>query len=200
MQAKEAKRAANRAKWKSPMHNPKPDEEPPVVQPERLGFTPDPATVVDGDFMSWFEPKAKPLTPGELLDQYGIERMCEDTMNGDSLSKMAQGIGVSIGALAKWLAKTPDRTHAMNEARRLSARVHDENALQVIRGATNFLELGKAREEASHLRWRASKTAPKEYGDRQHIELDAKVTMTPEQQLAKLDALTSQVRKLTGTT
>ena len=46
----------------------------------------------------------------------------------------------------------------------------DEKALAGIEAAKDAFELAKAKEAAHHYRWRASKIAPSEFGDRQAIE------------------------------
>jgi len=171
------------------------DDEPPLVHPERLSAPPDERTVVDAD-LSWLT--GPPLKPRELMAAYGLERMCERIAEGITHTELAADIGVSSGALSYWFSGTPERQAAIKEARRLSAQAFDEQALQAIRGAKDFLTLGIAREEASHLRWRAKAVAPREYGDRQHIDLDAKVQMTPEQAEAKVLALSERARQLGG--
>jgi len=58
----------------------------------------------------------------------------------------------------------------VREARQIASTWYDEQALIVVRNARDNFESGKARDEAHHLRWRASKIAPKEYGDKQQVE------------------------------
>ena len=52
------------------------------------------------------------------------------------------------------------------EARIHAARIWDEKALSVVEQALDLFELQRAKELAHHYRWRASKTAPKDYGDK----------------------------------
>lgn len=50
-------------------------------------------------------------------------------------------------------------------------------ALDEIRAASDPFALAKAREVASHLRWRASKIAPTDYGDKIEHEHKGGVTL-----------------------
>ena len=68
----------------------------------------------------------------------------------------------------------------MRDAREQLAKLWDEKAEDVLQQAGDEFTLKKARELASHYRWRASKTAPREYGDR----VEVKGTMTLEQLVA----------------
>lgn len=66
----------------------------------------------------------------------------------------------------KWIAHDRDRSARGRGARTYAAVLWDERAIEVLERAANSLELAKARELAHHYRWRASKVAPKMYGDK----------------------------------
>lgn len=51
----------------------------------------------------------------------------------------------------------------------------DERAEAAISAASDEFELRKAKEISHHYRWRASKIAPKDYGDKQQVEHSGKV-------------------------
>ena len=51
-----------------------------------------------------------------------------------------------------------------------TAELWDQVAVEGIERATDTFELAKAKEIAHHYRWRASKIAPKLYGDKQSVE------------------------------
>ena len=101
-----------------------------------------------------------------LLDSFGIDKVCECVTAGFSMRKIAEQAGVSTNAMWRWLLADLTRSARAKAARALTAWHWDEQAEEVINSATDALELTKARELAHHYRWRASKIAPKEYGDR----------------------------------
>lgn len=180
-------------------HLPPPGAEPPLVHPERLAAAPAAETVIDGDF-SWLDGGAsKPLKPRELMEAYGFDRMLEEIAGGMSVARLAEQIGVSVGGLYQWQNATPERATMVKEARRLAAMAFDEQAEAEIKLANDPISLGRARELATHLRWRSKAVAPKDYGDRQQIDLDAKVQLSSEQLASKLEMLTDRARKLTST-
>ena len=70
----------------------------------------------------------------------------------------------------------------------MAARVWDDRAEAVLRDASDLFELAKAKELAHHYRWRASKIAPRDYGDRTVLAGDpaaplpiASINMSPEE-------------------
>lgn len=100
------------------------------------------------------------------LDAYGVEAVCADIGDGKSLTAIAKEQGVSIGSLLTWCEADPERSARVREARTLMARFWDEEAERVIEQAGDDFELKKAKELAHHYRWRGSKIAPRDYGDR----------------------------------
>lgn len=95
-----------------------------------------------------------------------ITVICQKIADGMSLTAIALDEGVSVGSLSEWLEATPERSARAREARALSARTWDDKAATVIEEAGDPFELAKAKELAHHYRWRASKIAPREYGDK----------------------------------
>lgn len=100
------------------------------------------------------------------LDDKGIESVCDDIADGKSLTAIAAASSVSIGTLLNWIEADPERSARAREARALVARQWDEKAEQVLEAAPDAFGLAKARELASHYRWRASKIGAREYGDK----------------------------------
>lgn len=100
------------------------------------------------------------------LDAYGVEAVCDDIGNRKTLTAIAKEQGVSIGSLIGWIEADTERSARVREARQAMARAWDEQAEEEIRSAGDEFELKKAKELAHHLRWRASKIAAREYGDR----------------------------------
>lgn len=123
-------------------------------------------------------------------DAMGIEKLCEDLIAGKSQTEIAASIGVSLATLINWIAADPERSAHAREARTASASSFSDLATAEIRAAKNKFQLAKARELASHFRWKASKANPREFGEK--IEIDQRTTVTDltEEQLdARLAAL-----------
>lgn len=108
------------------------------------------------------------------IDAFGEDRVCNDLRNGNTMTATADYIGVSVGSLITWIGKDPDRSARVRESRMQAAAVWDEMAETLLRDAPGVFELAKAREVAFHLRWRASKIAPRDYGDRVQQEISGK--------------------------
>jgi len=135
---------------------------------------------------------AKEETPAVLspLDALGIDEVCDRLVGGESQTAIAQSAGVHVATLCRWLAADPQRSARAREARLASAASFADMAAQKLESAADAFELAKARELASHYRWKASKANPREFGEK--IEIDQKTTITDltEEQLdAKLARL-----------
>lgn len=117
----------------------------------------------------------KPTSVKERMDAYSEDRVMQELADGTSMRDIAQVAGVTFGSISVWLNENPERSARAREARALAARKWDEKAMEVIEDAGDQFELAKAKELAHHYRWRASKTAPKDYGDKvtaEHTGLD----------------------------
>ena len=108
----------------------------------------------------------KQPTISERIEAFGIEAVCERLSNGMTMTALAEEIGVTVGKLSQWIASDEEHSARAREARIHAARIWDEKALSVVEQALDPFELARAKELAHHYRWRASKTAPKEYGDK----------------------------------
>jgi hypothetical protein len=100
------------------------------------------------------------------MDKYGLDAVCEALGERKTLTAIAEEAGVSMGSLLTWIAADPERDARVRETRQAMARIWDEQAEQGIREAKDPFELSRAKELAHHFRWRASKIAAREYGDR----------------------------------
>ncbi len=112
------------------------------------------------------------MARGDVLkiEALGIDGICERIRSGRMLREICRELGVEdIGTLVSWLGGEDSRSARANEARRLAATMWDEMAMQVLQDASPG-DISVAREIASHYRWRASKMAPKQYGDSSKIE------------------------------
>ena len=123
------------------------------------------------------------------MSERSLDDICARIANGETYTAIAESEGITKGALSMWLEATAERSVRARAARILAARTWDEKALQTIQDAADPFELAKAREEAQHYRWRASKIAP-EYKDKiahggdpdaPPIKTEATVTLTAEE-------------------
>jgi hypothetical protein len=86
------------------------------------------------------------------------------------LAAIAQQMGASQACLSEWL-DIGERPARAREARAKASSAWDEKAERGIAEASDAFELAKAKELAHHYRWRASKIAPKLYGDKVQTEV-----------------------------
>lgn len=115
-------------------------------------------------------------TATETIDALGVDALCDRLCAGESQTAIAESLGVGIATLSRWIAADPERSARVREARIAAARTFDEMAEAELRAAADPFALAKARELASHYRWKASKSNPREYGEK--IEIDQKTTLT----------------------
>ncbi len=129
----------------------------------------------------------KPVSQ-DKISAYGLDALCMAIVGGETLTAIAKRLTVAIAALLTWIDADSERSARVKEARIKAARAWEEAALDQIQDAKDPFELAKAKEAAHHLRWRASKIAPREYGDKlQHggaedlppMQHKVDVTMTP---------------------
>jgi hypothetical protein len=131
------------------------------------------------------------------LDALGIDEVCDRIVGGESQTSIAISAGVHVATLCRWLAADPQRSARAREARLASASGSADKAEEVLAAAADPFQLAKARELASHYRWKASKANPREFGEK--LEIDQKTTVTDltEEQLdAKLALLLEAGRKV----
>ncbi len=102
----------------------------------------------------------------DKLEAFGIDAIVDLIYDGMMLRQIADTIGVAQSRMSDWLAKSPERSARVIEARARSADQWDAKAEAVLQAARDKDEIAVARELAHHYRWRASKLAPRTYGDR----------------------------------
>ncbi len=139
--------------------------------------------------------KAEPST-SEKLDAFGESRVCDLILEGHSMSFVARTAGVSMGQFWAWLVKSSERSAKIHEARVRAAARYEEMGLERIERAEDPFELAKAKEIAQHLRWRAAKIAPRQYGDKvtqEHtgpeggpVQIKADLTISPAEAYEKM--------------
>lgn len=107
-----------------------------------------------------------PPTAREAFDALGIDAVCDLILDGKSQREIGAIAGATAGSFRTWLSEDAARSARATEARRNTACHWDEQAEAELREAPLTTEgIAKARELASHFRWRASKIDPR-YGDR----------------------------------
>lgn len=120
---------------------------------------------------------APPATARAKLDAYGIDQFCEDICAGKTQAEIAEAVGVSEWALIDWKTRDPERSARAQAVIRMMAQSWAEKAQKAIETAGDGItvqapidlelkkfELARARELASHLRWRAAVGDPKNHG------------------------------------
>ena len=130
-----------------------------------------------------------PCNPKIDWSKHTTDELCELIMDGIMLTQIARQWCVSKYALLKWIAADEDRAARSREARSIAGHSWDEMAVKAIsdlpKDATPG-EITKARELASHYRWRASKISPP-YADKSHSIVEA--TIKQAKPLSDLEAL-----------
>lgn len=101
----------------------------------------------------------------QKIKSFGIDSIVDRIYDGKPMTAIAREIGVSQSSLSEWCAK-PDNSARVSAARADTAEYWDRKAEEELRAATCPDEIAVARELAHHYRWRASKIAPRTYGDK----------------------------------
>jgi hypothetical protein len=94
------------------------------------------------------------------------------------MTSVARENSVSFAALHEWINLNSERSARVNAVRQLMAHYWQEKAESVLESAPDEFELKRAKELAHHYRWRASKIAPKDYGDRVAVEHGGGISLT----------------------
>ena len=131
------------------------------------------------------EEKAKRGEVRAKLDEIGIDAICVMFEAGKMQRQIAREIAVDDTILLKWIAADEQRSARARESRARGAAVWDELAIEELQGIPDEAtqgQIARAREIASHYRWRASKLGRAEYGEKTEIEHSGSIqAMTDEQ-------------------
>jgi len=99
-----------------------------------------------------------------------ISEVIEDILNSMSYRAMAHKYGMSLTVFFDFIHQ-PEHSARIKEARQFSADTDSDKAEQVLIEAEGTLpEISRARELAQFYKWRASKKAPRNYGDKIEVE------------------------------
>lgn len=134
----------------------------------------------------------KPPTSTEKIEAVGLDAICARFEAGDSIRKVAQSIGVPSATLLAW-CNSPEHSARTREARELGADAMSDEAETVLEGAKDPVAIQRARELASHYRWKAKMLDPGRYGDK--VQVDATVRedkLTDAQLDARLSTLAAK--------
>jgi hypothetical protein len=124
---------------------------------------------------------------------------CELVMSGKMMTEIADIWGVSKSALIKWLSSDEDRAARAREARSVAGHSWDGMAVRELESLPADAtpgQIARARELASHYRWRATKISPP-YADKTHSTVEATVKhakpVSDEEALAEIAELSQQL-------
>lgn len=127
------------------------------------------------------------------LDSVGIERVCEAAQCGLLHTEIADGFGVSLSVLYRWLHKDPARARPWAEAQMESGDAWMARGLARVEAATDALEMAKAREIIYHCRKMAGIRNPR-YSDRVQVTAEVVHRDDPATIDARLNALLALVK------
>lgn len=115
----------------------------------------------------------------QVSEFYGLSEsdITEQLESGTTLAQISASCGKNRSMLTRWIQADEQRSALCARARQLGAAAHEEKAEDEIRRAGDPFELSKAKELAHHFRWRASKLAPREYGDKLDVAHSGGVTL-----------------------
>lgn len=134
-------------------------------------------------------PKTLPAANIARLDAVGIAPIAELAAAGKTLREIAAQLKLSAITLARWVKQNPDRQAEFAEAERIGAQYWDDEAQRVLEGAIDATTLARAKELASHYRWRAKAMDGSRYADKQSVDLQGQVRLSADQIEARLLAL-----------
>jgi hypothetical protein len=108
-----------------------------------------------------------------------ISEVIEDILNSMSYRAMAHKYGMSLTVFFDFIHQ-PEHSARIKEARQFSADTDSDKAEQVLIEAEGTLpEISRARELAQFYKWRASKKAPRNYGDKIEVETNPSEAYQP---------------------
>src|SRR5271168_2706661 len=127
------------------------------------------------------------------------EELCELIMRGKMLTEIAEEWDLSCTALLNWISSDEDRSARARESRSMAGHSWDRMAVRELTDLPPEAtpgQIARARELASHYRWRASKISPP-YVDKTHATVEATVSkakpVTDEQAMEEIAQLSQQL-------
>lgn len=107
----------------------------------------------------------------DLIELFGEAWVLDQILAERTLVDICNEMGTNPMSFFRWQNAEPGRLERVNDTRRQAAQLWEERAATVIAEAKSGFELQKARELAHHYRWRASRIAPRQYGDKVQQEI-----------------------------
>lgn len=139
-------------------------------------------------------PALAKMTAFKRLEHVGIDVICACIAGGESQGSIADTLKINRGHFAIWIGDNPTWAARVREARAISARHWDEAAVEALSTLNDNSGNGsivKARELASHYRWRSKNYNPRDYGDATTLRGDPENPLRTVQELdvSKLNEL-----------
>lgn len=139
-----------------------------------------------------------PKAPGP--DAFPIDDICEWIASGDTFAEVARNLFVQVDTLRRWIEADEDRSKAFKDATRRRAHTLFDQLDQVCAEAMNCrdkVQIQAYKLKIDTIKWKIAKLAPKEYGERQQLEVEHSGsidTKTDEQVDARVAALLAKAR------
>lgn len=110
------------------------------------------------------------------ISKIDIEKVLDLIHEGLTYRQIASEFDVKLSTLADFVAK-PEHSARVRGALQVSADTYADKAEQVLIDAkSDKNEIQRARELSQYYRWKASKRNPKQYGEKQELNVTAAVT------------------------
>jgi len=121
-----------------------------------------------------------------------MDELSEVIVSGNSIADFSRSMGVAYNTVLNWI--NDDAGRVANYARAREARADlifdalDDVSEQAVTAET-AIEVAGLRLKADNIKWKLAKMAPKKYGERQQVDLNAAVEVSIEQVDAKIARL-----------
>lgn len=132
-------------------------------------------------------------TSAQKIEEFGFERILDLIEDGETQRDIAGMIGVDRRQFRTWIDRDEDRRRLVQAAIEESAAHDDAAALQVLKDIPVLAtpgDIARARELASHYRWRAKIRNQRVYGEKQEVTV-----VTPASALSDAD-LEAELQRL----
>ena len=108
----------------------------------------------------------------ELTDQ-----ICQELMNGQPLTRICSKKELpSLATINRWIAKHPSFAKQITNARRVGTQYYLDKMIEELE-TMSAKDVGIVREKLQHYRWLAQKLLPNQYGAKQEVVQDTKITI-----------------------
>lgn len=122
----------------------------------------------------------KKIKSTQKLNEKSIDKIVEMITAGMTLTAIAKSFGVHVSTLLDYIDKDSQRSARVDDARKKSAKIVVDNAEDLLSNSTDKFSLYKANLLAHHMRWKASKIAPREFGEKVEVENSGSIGLVVE--------------------